>query len=343
MMKILRLIGVSLAGILFLLVLISFFLPSSFYFERSTVVNTKPHIPYKLVSNFKEWDKWSPWNQLDSNMKKEYSTTSGEKDTWFAWSSENPDAGSGKMTITELAQDKRVQIDFVFEDMGHSEIVFAFDEVEGGTKITWSIGGDGKGMPWYFVVPSKYFHLFMEGLMEKDFNQGLAKLKEVSEATPQGDQVAGFDVEERMMNPMILAGVRSVVTHAELNGNTFGKWFAQITQTLSAQQIKPAGPPVTIYHNYGPKSVDVEAGFPVEKAGTNQGAVVYHDVAGYNALVLKYYGGFGDMEPVYMAAYDYIKQQGKASNGAPMEIYLTDPGMEKDTSKWLTEIVFPLD
>jgi effector-binding domain-containing protein len=28
--------------------------------------------------------------------------------------------------------------------------------------------------------------------------------------------------------------------------------------------------------------------------------------------------------------------------GAPMELYVTDPMMEKDTAKWLTEIVFPI-
>lgn len=342
-MKILRIIGFSIVGLLFLLVVISFFLPSKFYFERSVVVNAKPKVPYGLVSNFKEWDKWSPWNQLDSNMKKDYSATTAELGSWFSWSSEIPEAGSGKMTINELIADKRIQIDFEFEDMGHSEIVFAFDEVERGTKITWSIGGSGEGMPWYFVIPSKYFHLFMESLMEKDFNQGLSKIKEVSEAAPPLDQVAGFDVEERTIEPMILAGVRSVIGHADLNGNTFGKWYAQISQTLSAQQIKPAGPPVTIYHNYGPKEVDVEAAIPVVSQGSSEGKVVYRQTTAYKALVLKYYGGFNDLEPVYMAAYDYIKAKGQSSSGAPMEIYLTDPGTEKDTSKWLTEIVFPLD
>jgi effector-binding domain-containing protein len=62
-----------------------------------------------------------------------------------------------------------------------------------------------------------------------------------------------------------------------------------------------------------------------------------------NVLVVKYYGDYNKVESVYIAAYDYIKAKGKASTGAPMEIYITDPGMEKDTAKWLTEIVFPLD
>ncbi len=343
MIRILRSFVLVLAGLLFLLVLLSFFLPSSFHVERSVVVDTKPNIPYALISDFRAWDGWSPWNQLDTAMHKEYSSTVGQKGSWFLWSSKVPEAGSGKMTMTDLVQDKSIALDLVFEKMGSSKVVYTFEAVEGGTKVTWMLDCSGEGMPWYFIVPSKYFNLKMDSWMGPDFEKGLAKIKELSEATPVADRVAGFEVEERIIQPMLLAGVRSVVTHAELTGNTFAKWYGQISQVLSSQQIKPVGAPVTIYYQYGPKKVEVEAAIPVASAGSNHGQVAYHQTSSYKALVLKYYGGYDNIEPVYIAAYEYIKQKGKASTGAPMEIYVTDPGMEKDTARWLTEIVFPLD
>ncbi len=343
MTKILRSIGFALAGLLFLVVLISFFLPSTAHVERSVVVAAQPSIPYGLVSDFRAWDAWSPWNQLDTAMHKEYSASFGEKGSWFLWSSEVPEAGKGKMVLTDLVSDKQIALDLIFDDMGTSKVVYRFESVEGGTKVTWSMDCTGEGMPWYFIVPSKYFNLKMDAMVGPSFEKGLAKIKELSEASPSADKVAGFEVEERMIQPMILAGVRSVVSHKDLTGNTFAKWYAQISQVVSSQDVKPTGMPVSIYYAYGPKEVEVEAAIPVVSIGKNQGLVVFHQTTAYKALVLKYYGAYNNFEPIYIAAYDYIKQKGWSSNGAPMEIYVTDPGVEKDTAKWLTEIVFPLD
>jgi effector-binding domain-containing protein len=343
MIKILRSIGLLLVGLLFLLVLISFFLPSTYHVQRSTIIATQANIPFGLVSDFKTWNTWSPWHQLDTNMHKEYSNTTGEKGSWFSWSSTVPEAGTGKMTVTEVIPNKRIQLDLEVSGMGISNIVYTFEEIENGTNVTWTLDCKGEGMPWYLIIPSKYFNLMMDGMLGKQFEKGLVQLKELSEATPVADRVAGFEVEERNMQPMLLAGVRSVVSQSNLTGNTFAKWFAQISQTLSSQQIKPVGAPLTIYYSYEPKKVEVEAAIPVASSGNNQGEVKFHATTAFKALVVKYYGGYNNMEPIYIAAYDYIKQNGKTSTGPPMEIYVTDPGMEKDTSKWLTEIVFPLD
>jgi hypothetical protein len=38
----------------------------------------------------------------------------------------------------------------------------------------------------------------------------------------------------------------------------------------------------------------------------------------------------------------YIEDKGYTMNGAPFEQYITDPGMESDTSKWQTNIYFPV-
>jgi effector-binding domain-containing protein len=38
----------------------------------------------------------------------------------------------------------------------------------------------------------------------------------------------------------------------------------------------------------------------------------------------------------------FILEKGKHPSGPPRELYLSDPILEKDTAKWLTEIVFPV-
>lgn len=342
-MKILKTIGLVLAGLIFLIVIISFFLPGSYQLERSTVINTNASIPFNLAKDFREWDKWLPWHKIDTNMTKTYSETMGVEGSWYTWDSKNPEAGKGKVTIMKLTENEYIENEMAFEGMGTSVATFKFEPVEGGTKVTWGLAGDAKGMPWYWQIISKYFNLAMDGMVGKDFEKGLAAMKEVSESMPKIEQVAGFNVEERVMEPVMLAGVRTKIKIEEMTSNNLGKWWGQITQVLQQQKLQPAGKPRAIYYEYGPKGVELEAAIPVTSMGKESGAVKFHEMTKTNALVVKYYGDYSKVESVYMAAYDYIKAKGKSSKGAPMEIYVTDPMMEKDTAKWLTELVFPLD
>lgn len=342
-MKILKTIGLVLAGLLFLIVIISFFLPGSYHVERSIVIKTDVGIPFTLAKDFREWDKWLPWHKLDTAMAKTYSDNQGSEGSWYSWDSENPQAGKGKVTIIKLTENEYIENEMAFDGMGTSVATFRFEPVEEGTKVTWGLDGNGKGMPWYWQIPSKYFNLMMDGMVGKDFEKGLATMKEVSESMPASEKIAGFDIEERVMAPVKLAGIREKIKTTEMNSNLFGKWFGQISQAMQKQKLTPAGAPRTIYHQYGPKQVEVEAAIPVAELGKDEGIVIFHETPQTNVLVVKYYGDYSKVESVYMAAYDYIKAKGKSSTGAPMEIYITDPMMEKDTAKWLTEIVFPLD
>jgi effector-binding domain-containing protein len=38
----------------------------------------------------------------------------------------------------------------------------------------------------------------------------------------------------------------------------------------------------------------------------------------------------------------WMKANGKIAAGAPWEVYVTDPSAEKDTTKWLTEVIYPV-
>jgi effector-binding domain-containing protein len=343
-MKFLKAIGLVLAGLLFLIVLISFFLPGSVHLERSITMKTNASTPYQMVNKLEEWHKWSPWHSIDPTAKWEYSDVAEGEGAWYSWKSENPQVGNGKFTILHVVPNESINSQMEFEGMGISHSGFKFEPIAEGVKVIWSMDCDGAGMPWYMKIPSKYFNLFMDKMVGPDYEKGLNSLKTVCESQPQTDRISGFETEEREMGAMKLASVRQTIKTSDLSrGNIVAKWLAQISQAIASQKIKPVGPPMTIYHKYGVREVEVEAAIPVATLGEANGNVTFHEIDPANTLVLKYYGGYANMEPIYIAAYDYIKEKGKTSNGAPMEMYITDPGMEKDTTKWLTEIVFPLD
>ena len=51
--------------------------PSSYTVSRTTSVNAPPATVYALVSDFQTWPKWSPWEELDPGMKKDFTGEAG--------------------------------------------------------------------------------------------------------------------------------------------------------------------------------------------------------------------------------------------------------------------------
>jgi effector-binding domain-containing protein len=70
-------------------------------------------------------------------------------------------------------------------------------------------------------------------------------------------------------------------------------------------------------------------------------------VAGYQSITLggkalkvDYYGDYAGSEQAHVAIMEYIDQNGLTAKEPVIELYITDPGMEPDTSKWLTTIYY---
>lgn len=342
-MKILKVTGIVLLGIIFLVVIVSLFLPASSHVERSIVIRSESSVPFALINNLKEWYQWSPWHKLDTNMTIVYGDIPEGEGSWYSWKSDKDEVGEGKLMIVKSTPGEYIETRMEFSGMGTSKGSYTFEKVPEGVKLTWAMDNDGHDMPALMKVPSKYFNLFIDKLVGPDFEKGLNNLKIVSEATPVVERVAGFETEEREFHPMIVAGIRETINTQELTSKTFSKWYGQITKVLQKNSITPVGSPMAFYYQYGPKEVEVEAAIPVAVAGTDAGKVKFHETAAIKAFVVKYRGDYNKVADVYSQTYAYLKEKGKFSTGAPMEIYVTDPGMEHDTAKWYTEIVFPLD
>jgi len=63
---------------------------------------------------------------------------------------------------------------------------------------------------------------------------------------------------------------------------------------------------------------------------------------GGKALKAVHMGAYDKMMPVYEDLDRYVANKKLEMNGAPWEVYVTDPTVEKDTAKWITEIYYPV-
>ncbi len=153
--------------------------PDSYHVERSIDVGAGAAALFAEIDDLRSWGAWSPWEKRDPAMKKTFSATTVGVGASYAWEG-NKEVGKGNMTITESRPGERVAQRLEFLEPFKSTASSAFDLKTAGpsnTRVTWSM--DGKNN---FV--GKVFSLVMDmdKMIGKDFESGLAILKQITEA-----------------------------------------------------------------------------------------------------------------------------------------------------------------
>jgi hypothetical protein len=150
---------------------------SSFEFSRSTTVNAEPAKVRALINDFREWPKWSPWEDVDPALERTYSGADQGVGAHYAWKG-NRKAGQGSMEITGSAPDRiDIKLTFVKPWSATNDVWFTLTPAGGSTEVTWTMAGEHKGVAGLFTRV-----MGMDRLVGKDFDKGLTRLKAAAEA-----------------------------------------------------------------------------------------------------------------------------------------------------------------
>jgi hypothetical protein len=150
---------------------------SSFEVTRSMTVDAAPEKVHALVNDFREWQKWSPWEDLDPALVRTYAGAERGVGATYAWKG-NRKAGQGSMEITGSAPERiDVAVTFLRPFKATNDVRFALEPASTGTAVTWTMSGEQKGLAALF---GKF--VSMDKLVGKDFEKGLARLKTAAEA-----------------------------------------------------------------------------------------------------------------------------------------------------------------
>lgn len=151
--------------------------PDNFRVERSTTISAAPDKISGLVSDFHQWDKWSPYEKLDTNMQRQFSGKESGVGAIYEWNG-NDKAGQGKMEILTATPEKiEIKLDFIKPFEASNTAEFLLQPVADGTKVTWAMTGKS---PLFCKVIDVLFN--MDKMCGTDFETGLANLKAVTEA-----------------------------------------------------------------------------------------------------------------------------------------------------------------
>jgi uncharacterized protein YndB with AHSA1/START domain len=144
---------------------------------RETTIDAPPARVYEEIADFHNWTHWSPWEDLDPDLKRTYSGSESGKGAAYAWSG-NRKAGEGRMEITQATEPSKVRIDLAFLKpfKAQSEVLFTIAPDATGSRVTWVIVGQKSLM-------TKVMGVFksMDKMIGPDLDKGLSRLKATSE------------------------------------------------------------------------------------------------------------------------------------------------------------------
>ena len=149
---------------------------ADFSLSRSTRVQAPPARLHALVDDFREWRRWSPWEGLDPDLRREYTGPDRGVGATYHWSG-NRKAGEGEMRITDSTPTS-VVVDLAFLKPFKARNVTTFAFVPTGddaTEVTWTMTGTRS------AVMSLMGRLFFDKAIGSDFEKGLAALKREAE------------------------------------------------------------------------------------------------------------------------------------------------------------------
>jgi uncharacterized protein YndB with AHSA1/START domain len=151
--------------------------PDSFRVERSIQIAAPPESIYPLLSDFREWKRWSPWEELDPDMQRTFSGADEGNGAVYAWDG-NRKAGEGRMEIIQAVPEEHLSIalTFIRPFESHNTAEFTLVPNPEGTEVRWTMHG-----PAPYVTRLMTVFLSMDRLIGPDFERGLAELKRTTE------------------------------------------------------------------------------------------------------------------------------------------------------------------
>jgi effector-binding domain-containing protein len=131
-----------------------------------------------------------------------------------------------------------------------------------------------------------------------------------------------------------------LVTCAQDNmGEAYMENLPKVADAVGTLQ---ASPPYGRYHEWRETDCDIEMGCGI--SGPLEGdhsEVKQGDIPSFEGIKSVFKGHYDGLKEGYGNTFAWMGENGWEMNGAPMEVYITDPGEVPNPDDWLTEIWIP--
>lgn len=325
-------------GIVVLYLILCLVGPKTCEVKRSITIKTNPETLKGLLGDLKFFqEKWSPWTELDPNMKTAYEGEAGKPGHKYSWEG-NSDVGKGTLEILKMEGDSVIQ-NLHFDGMGDSRVYLVAAKANDGTEMTWGIN-----MEFGFFGRGMMLFMNMDKMMGADFEKGLSKLKTEVESMPAplNESAIAYEVKEISWDNKLFIGKKGTFAFDKIQP-FFAENYPKLMTDIQKAKVEPLMAPSAIYFKWDEQKGETEcAAVMCVPANTDiKGWDKFNSGTG-KVLHIEYYGSYQKSMNAHMAMDAYMKKNNLPMQTMVVEEYVTDPMTEKDTTKWLTNIYYVL-
>lgn len=318
--------------------ILSFALPASQKLEKTVTINAPVSLVYEQLARLENFNTWSVWSQQDSSATYTLNGTDGTVGASSSWKGDPAISGEGKMEITALEPGQKVShsIHFLKPKKATGNSSFTLSGNKGLTTVTWNFEMTTP-RPW------NIFNLFysMDKQMGKDFEKGLIALKELTENKTGTATERTYEVLTMDFPATHFAIIRQQVRWTDIP-SFFGQHISLLYEEAAKNNIA-AGPATGLYFVWDEKNqqTDMAAAVPVPAGSILQKNIIrQEDVPASKAVYVNYTSGYDKIAEAHNSLDKFLAEKKLTQKTPVIEQYISGPVNEKDTSKWLTKIVY---
>lgn len=134
-----------------------------------------------------------------------------------------------------------------------------------------------------------------------------------------------------------IAAVRRRVRTARLS-DFFAETFPAVERALAEQDVSPIGPALAKYRGRSNATVDVEAGYPIDRAFRPTRGVVADELPSGRVVQAVHAGSYDSLHDTYARIAAYFDERGLNPSDIVWEEYVDDPSTATDPSRLRTVV-----
>ena len=313
-------------------------LDGKYVVERKIEIDVNAEKISALVTDFKMWPKWSPWQVLEPNAKISYGELSAGLGASYSW--EGDILGSGEMKNIEIDDHFSVLQDlhFTIPQKSKSKVFWLFEkENDSTTMVTWGLRGK---MPFFFRFMAKK----MDSFIGMDYERGLKMLKDLAE-----NDVVYSRIEVNGVVELDSTRYAAIITETNFNelDTIMKKSYEKIFEVINSQpEVKISGYPFALYleNNFVTGYTKVIMGVPYVGKIEPADHVIPSVRSAFKALKISHTGDYGHLGNAWAAAYMYARHMKlkKLKGESAFEVYVSDPEETMCAGDLVTEIYLPV-
>lgn len=310
----------------------------SYTIKRSTFINVPKEVVFNYINDYRNWDQWMDLNEKSADVQFSFPDNTVGQGSSFSWTNGTE---SGSIHSLFVKENDSISQKIVI-DGNSSKSALTLNDSIGGTQLNWTVTGNADFSTKIKAAFNGGVEQFKAKMFQNSLNNVSAIItKEISSFSTQVIGIAtiegGFFVKQTAT--VKLRDMNSKITPMLQKMNTFFK----------NANLQMNGKPFVIYESSdnANNTITFSVCGPLKEEifVSNPSDVSIEKLEPFKSLKTVLKGDYSHRDEAVKKAMKYISDNNINRNTALkyMDIYTVNASAEKSPSKWVTEVLIPIE